>query len=194
MPEGVSVKYVDRMSASDLRHHYVELAELQIVDVDAIDNGETLATFPDASQDFIVANHFLEHCQDPIRTISNFFRVLKSGAVLFMAVPDKRSTFDHERPCTPVEHLLRDYVEGPAWSKRGHFEEWVRMVSRNTDEAKADAETRHLINIDYSIHFHVWDAPALIEFLTALRQFLSFELEVFLRNGPENVFVLRKTA
>jgi predicted SAM-dependent methyltransferase len=194
MPEGASVKYVDRMSAADLRHHYVELAELPIVDVDIIDNGETLATFSNAGQDFIVANHFLEHCQDPIRTASSLFRVLKTGGVLFMAVPDKRWTFDHERPCTPLEHLLRDHAEGPEWSKRAHFEEWTRLVNHTTDEAKADEETRHLINIDYSIHFHVWDAPALIGFLTTLRQFLSFELELILRNGPETIFVLRKTA
>jgi predicted SAM-dependent methyltransferase len=193
IPDGASVKYVDRMSAADLRHHYVELAELPIVDVDIVDNGETLATFRDAGQDFIVANHFLEHCQDPIRTIANLFRVLKTGGVLFMAVPDKRWTFDHERPCTPVEHLMRDYAEGPAWSKRQHFEEWTRLVNHTTDATKADEETRHLINIDYSIHFHVWDAPALIGFLTTLRQFLSFELELFLRNGPETVLILRKT-
>ena len=62
--------------------------------MDVIDNGETLQTLPDARQDFVVANHFLEHCQDPIGTIVNHFRVLKPGGVLFMAVPDKRWSFD----------------------------------------------------------------------------------------------------
>jgi SAM-dependent methyltransferase len=194
MPEGAAVKYVDRMTATDLRLQYAELAALPLVDVDIIDDGETLKTLPDAGQDFVVANHFLEHCQDPIRTIVNLFRVLKPGGVLLMAVPDKRWTFDSERPCTTVEHLLRDYQDGPAWSKRGHFEEWSRLVNHSTGEAAVEQEVRHLINLDYSIHFHVWGEAELQEFIGVLRRFLNFELEIFLRNGLESVFVLRKTA
>jgi SAM-dependent methyltransferase len=194
IPAGATARYVDRMATADLRGHYGELAALPLVEVDIIDNGESLATVGNRSQDFVIANHFLEHCQDPFRTLQNHFRVLKPGGVLFMAVPDKRWSFDADRPCTPVDHLMRDYLEGPAWSKRAHFEEWSRLVNKRTDEAVVAEEVRHLINIDYSIHFHVWGAPELLDFITALRQFISFELEIFLRNGPETVFVLRKTA
>ena len=192
MPAGVSVKYVDRMTTADLRTQYSELAALPLVETDIVDNGETLATLADASQDFVVANHFLEHCQNPFRTIENLFRVMRANAVLYMAVPDKRWSFDFDRPCTTVDHLLRDYQEGPEWSKRGHFEEWTRLVNKRTDEAIVEEETRHLINIDYSIHFHVWGSAELLEFLGALRRFVTFELEIFLRNGPETIFVLRK--
>lgn len=192
VPSHVVVKYVDRMSAADLRRQYAELADLPLVEPDIIDNGETLATLPDASEDFIVANHFLEHCQDPFRTLQNLFRVVKPGGVLYMVVPDKRLTFDAARPCTTIEHLMRDYAEGPAWSRRAHFEEWSRLVNKRTDDALVDDEIRHLQNIDYSIHFHVWDAPHLLGFLAALRQFVEFELEVFIRNGLESIFVLRR--
>ena len=194
MPAAARVKYVDRMAASDLTSQYAELAGLPLVHVDIIDNGETLATLADASQDFAVANHFLEHCQNPFQTLQNFFRVLRPDGVIFMAVPDKRYSFDSDRPCTTIEHLTRDYVEGPAASKRGHFEEWSRLVNKRTDPALVDEEVRHLINIDYSIHFHVWGAAELLEFIIALRTYVRFEPELFLRNGPETVFVLRKTA
>jgi predicted SAM-dependent methyltransferase len=192
LPPGVTVKYVDRMTTADLRKHYPELAELPLVETDIVDNGETLATFADASQDFVVANHFLEHCQNPFLTIQNLFRVVRAGGILFMAVPDKRWSFDHDRPCTTVEHLLRDYNEGPEWSKRSHFEEWTRLVNKRTDEKIVAEETQHLINIDYSIHFHVWGSAELLEFLAALRRFVTFELELFIRNGPESIFILRK--
>jgi predicted SAM-dependent methyltransferase len=194
VPPDVTVRYVDRMTTADLRLQYPDLAALPLVEIDIIDNGETLATIAEATQDFVIANHFLEHCQNPFLTIQNLFRVLKVGGVLFMAVPDKRWTFDAARPCTTVEHLMRDYTEGPAWSKRDHFEEWSRLVNKRTDEALVDEEIRHLINIDYSIHFHVWGAVELLEFIAALRQFISFEMELFLRNGLESVFVLRKSA
>ena len=192
VPPQANVSYVDRMTTADLRTHYPELAELPLVETTIVDNGETLATLADASQDFVIANHFLEPCQNPILTIQNLFRVLRSGGVLYMAVPDKRWSFDHDRPCTTVEHLLRDYREGPAWSKRAHFEEWTRLVNKRTDEKIVAEETQHLINIDYSIHFHVWGAAELLEFVAALRAFVTFELEMFLRNGPETLTVLRR--
>jgi predicted SAM-dependent methyltransferase len=191
-PPVATVKYVDRMATADLRTHYPELAELPLVEVDVVDNGETLSTVPDASQDFVIANHFLEHCQNPFLTLQNHFRVLRVGGVLFMAVPDKRWTFDHARPCTTVEHLLHDYRNGPEWSKRSHFEEWSRLVNNRTDDAVVEQEMAHLIGIDYSIHFHVWASVELLEFIAALRQFLTFEMEMFLRNGPETLFILRR--
>jgi SAM-dependent methyltransferase len=191
LPESAAVKYVDRMTAADLRRQYEDLASVPLVETDIIDNGETLATITDGSQDFVVANHFIEHCQNPIRTFQNLCRVLKPGGVLFMAVPDKRFTFDIDRPPTSVEHLLRDYREGPEWSKRQHFEEWSRLVNKRA-EAGVDEEVRHLINIDYSIHFHVWSAGDLLELVQTLRQFVPFELELFMRNGPESLLIMRK--
>ena len=39
------------------------------------------------AEDFIIANHFLEHAQDPIRTIKRHLEVLKPGGVLFLYLP-----------------------------------------------------------------------------------------------------------
>lgn len=194
VPEEAHVKYVDRMAVTDLTAQYPELAARALVHVDIVDNGETLATIVDTSLNFAIANHFLEHCQNPFQALQNLARVLRPGGVIFMAVPDKRYSFDAERPCTTIEHLTRDYVEGPEGSKRAHFEEWSRLVNKNSDPAAVDQEIRHLMNIDYSIHFHVWGAAELLEFILALRPYINFEPELFLRNGPETIFVLRKTA
>ena len=43
------------------------------VPVGCIDDGERLGKIADASQDFVIANHFLEHCQDPILALLNIF-------------------------------------------------------------------------------------------------------------------------
>src|SRR4028119_2450886 len=67
-----NVKYVDRLSVTDLRRHYPELNSLKLVDVDIIDDGERLATIPNSSQDFVIANHMLEHCMNPIQTLQTF--------------------------------------------------------------------------------------------------------------------------
>ena len=86
--------YVDRMAEDQLRGHYPELSDFPLVKVDVIDDGEKLSTFEPGSQDFIIANHFLEHTQDPIGTMARFLEVLRPRGILFMAVPDKRYTFD----------------------------------------------------------------------------------------------------
>ncbi len=63
-----------------------------------IDDGEHLASIGDESVDFVVANHFIEHCRDPIGALTTLLRVVRPGGVVFMAVPDKRQTFDRARP------------------------------------------------------------------------------------------------
>ena len=45
-------------------------------------------------------------------------------------MPDKRHTFDIDRPVTPIEHLFRDFDQGPDLSRRDHFEEWARLVDK----------------------------------------------------------------
>jgi len=194
IPAIARVKYVDRMTVPELRRHYAELADKPLVETDIIDNGERLATIGEATQDFVIANHFIEHCQNPFATFQNLFRVLKPAGILYMAVPDKRFTFDVDRPCTTIEHLLRDYTEGPEWSKRQHFEEWSRLVNKRSTAAEVDEEVRHLLSIDYSIHFHVWTEVELLELVGALRDLVRFELELFLRNGFESILILRKAA
>ena len=89
---------------------------------------------------------------------------------------------------------MRDFTEGPEWSKRQHFEEWARLVNNRTDEVQVEQETQHLIDIDYSIHFHVWRAEDLLELVVTLQRLVRFELELFLRNGHETILILRKAA
>ena len=121
LPRGARVRYVDRMSVADLRREYPEWATWDLIEPDIVDDGETLATVPDASVDFVVANHFIEHTEDPLGTLANHLRVLRPGGVLFMAVPDMRHTPDATRAPTTVEHVDRDHREGPAGSRARHF-------------------------------------------------------------------------
>ena len=69
VPPRSCVTYVDRMDENDLRRHYPELNDLPLVKVNIVDDGEKLTAFEPNSQDFIIANHFLEHAQNPISTI-----------------------------------------------------------------------------------------------------------------------------
>ncbi len=194
VPKVAEVKYVDRMLEADLRRQYPELGEFDLVNVDIVDDGEDLRTIGNYTQDFVIANHFLEHCQNPIKAIENMLRVLKPDGILYLAVPDKRYTFDCDRPLTSIEHILKDYKEGPNWSKRLHFDEWVCYVDKITDEDEIQARVNYLMDMDYSIHYHALTQIEMLDLITTLKKNLNFGFEVqcALANGIEDIFVLRR--
>jgi predicted SAM-dependent methyltransferase len=205
VPAHAKVRYVDRMSAPQLREEYPELAEWDLTEVDIVDDGETLASIPPESQDFIIANHFLEHTENPIGTIECHLGKLKPGGVLFYAVPDKRFTFDFRRPVTPIEHMIADYEEGPERSRAEHYEEWSRLVHNERSDAVGSTEqaaseewvqqrARELEAQAYSIHMHVWTQAEFLRLLLAIRERFddAFDIEAAARVGIEFVVVLRK--
>ena len=130
------------MSTAQLRSEYPELADWDLTEVDIVDDGETLATVAPESQDFIVANHFLEHTENPVGTIECHLGKLKPGGVLFYAVPDKRFTFDFRRPADPLEHMIADYEQGPERSRAEHYEEWCRLVIDSESREPAERRAR----------------------------------------------------
>lgn len=178
-----------------LRRHYPELNDHKLVNVDILDDGETLSTVRNGSQEFIIANHFLEHCENPLGTVRNHLRKLRPGGVLYYAVPDKRFTFDHQRPVTAFDHLVLDDRWGPATSRRAHFEEWVRLVNNRDDAQEVEKEVEQLMKMNYSIHCHVWNEDAFRDFLTRCRNYLSrsFDITEIQGNGSEIIAILRKT-
>jgi SAM-dependent methyltransferase len=198
VPPKSHVTYVDRLDEVGLRHHYPELNDFPLVKVGVIDNGEKLTTFQPNSQDFIIANHFLEHTQDPIGTIRRHLEVLRPLGLLYMAVPDKRFTFDKTRPETDFAHVLRDYVEGPEWSYDGHLREFASAVMGSADE-NLEEVVNGLKASNYSIHFHVWSEASFRDFLDGLIAVLHLpmRIEAFSASTPkggENICVIRKVA
>lgn len=188
LPPFARVRYVDREPIEQLRKSYHYLAYIQPPDI--VCDGETLPLIEDASQQFVIANHFLEHCQDPIGTLKHFLRVLKPEGVAFLALPDKRFTFDIDRPPTPLAHLLRDHEEGPAWSHRAHWEEVYRVVLDDDDVGRMEREMAEFGNT----HYHVWSQTEMLEHFAALKPTLDFEIEAFVSNPErgEGIFILRK--
>ncbi|MFZ1153599.1 MAG: methyltransferase domain-containing protein [Solirubrobacteraceae bacterium] len=193
VPSGVTVRYVDRMDIAALHSHYPDLPLQKLVAVDVIDDGEKLATQPDSSADFIIANHFIEHTEDPLETLASHLRVLRPGGIIYLAVPDRRRTFDERRAPTPLEHIIQDHLEGPAWSRLAHQEEWARLVE-DVDASEVPARVQVLEEEDYSIHFHVW-APwefrALLDYARNEGE-LPFAIETLQGNEHEFIAILRR--
>lgn len=195
--KGVKVRYVDMAPTEELRRMYRDKAARHLVEVDVVDDGERLARVADASQDFVIANHFLEHCEDPIGTLRNLLRVVRPGGVVYLSLPDKRFMFDRDRPATTLEHLLRDHEQGPEWSRHQHYDEVVRVAIGVTGETAVLEKVQELEGTRFRIHFHCWTQLEFMELLVALQRrpgYPAFDVEHFARNENELVTVLRRKA
>lgn len=197
VPAGVRVTYVDHLPDADLKTMYDDIADKPFAPVSIIAGAEDLSPIADRSQDFVIANHLLEHLEDPVRGLLEFGRVLKPDGVLYLALPDKRQSFDRDRDLTPAEEILEDHRRGPERSRQSHYADWARHVDKVT-EAEIAARVEHILATGYSIHFHVWRPETFLEFfLAARREFeLDFDLaEIALpehENDDEFILILLK--
>ncbi len=194
LPKSARVKYVDRMTEKELKLIYPDLRFEKMPHISIIDDAEELQTITNSSQDFVIGNHLIEHFQDPIKAIKNFFRILRSGGIIYLAIPNKEFTFDRNRQSTTNEHLMNDYNNGPEKSKLAHYEEFVRLVENEDDPAKITLRVNELMSQNYSIHFHAWSQFAILKFFVFLKEEvgLGFEIEAFLKNGEECIAILKK--
>lgn len=187
---GCTVRYVDCVSLETVQHQYAERLD-GIEKPDIICDLETLAAIGDRSIDFVIASHVLEHLENPLAALAAMARTLRAGGAAFIALPDKRYTFDKRRPVTPLWHIVRDLEEGPEWSRRGHYLDYGANVDRASDvEALADEYER----IKQNIHFHVWDFPAMRTMFDYAAPKNGFRVAHAQQTRGEVVWVLRKEA
>jgi len=107
--------------------------------VDVAAPGDDLP-FPDASLDYVLSSHVLEHFHDPVRALEEWLRVVRPGGYVFMVIPHRDRTFDHDRSLTSVEELFARHA-GPPLSDR---------------------------QIDAAIHHCVWTTESFLELCAAL--------------------------
>jgi SAM-dependent methyltransferase len=172
------VRYVDRLTAEEQRSQYPELAGV-------IGSAEDLSAFDDASLDFVIANHLLEHLEDPVAGLLEFERVLKPGGMVYLGLPDQRRTFDSDRELTSVDHLLRDHEEGAVTSRRDHYVDWALHVA-HVQPGELDSYVESYMSDAYSIHFHCWQPDTFLEFFVAVREKFGLDFELLAFAPPEN--------
>ncbi len=195
---GARSTYVDYMSLAEIRKHYPELEGFQIAEPDIVDNAEHLTKVSASSQAYLVANHFIEHCENPIGTISNLLSKLKIGGKLFLAVPMRDATFDRSRDLTTAEHILADYRNGPEHSRWSHYCDWAQHVAHAPSD-QIEKVAKELLDQKYSIHYHVWNFRTFRELLELMISELEFPMRIvsateWRYNPFESVYVLEKTA
>ena len=215
LPKKVNVKYLDMISYEAAIKKFPDLDHSKLVRPEYIDNGFELSTIEPLSQQFVIANHVLEHSPNPIQVLLNWLSVLKPGGHIYFSVPIVDMCFDSGRQTTLVEHFFTDYydvIEGNIadFTQRNleHFEEWVTFsepnilrqmgaeipnLSPNQIKEKAIKLSK---NDHIEIHFHTFSYDSLKGFLMkfCLDIDASVKIKVILQNKAELIAVLQKTS
>ena len=128
-----------------------------------------LSDVKDASYDFVLSCHSLEHVANPIKALKDWRRVMKQHGRLVLVLPDKEFTFDHNRPITSLEHLIEDYENNTTESDTTHFEEVIALHDFTYDsfvKSKEDLIKRTAANIENrAVHHHVFNLALIKEML-----------------------------
>ena len=85
--------------------------------------------FKEASIDYMVSLHTLEHIEDPIETVNHWLNVIKPGGGIGIVVPDWRYTWDARNDHAPYSHKwnptpgLIEQLYSKYWSDRAMLEQ-----------------------------------------------------------------------
>lgn len=176
IPDGATVRYVDREPGDG---------------VSFVSSLETLAGIDDASVDFLIANHVLEHMENPLRALLAVVRVLRMDGIAFITLPNSRYSFDKVRPVTALAHVIKDFEEGPEWSRRDHIREFAEKIE-GCHGARLDRRVAELEGEPSGVHFHVWDAAAMGQMFGYMARYL---MPIFVSQTRGEIhWILRKVA
>jgi SAM-dependent methyltransferase len=181
VPDGVVVRYVDRVSVEVLRAECPEFASAVPRAADIIDDAAALATVPDASEDFLIAAHVYEHMRNPVQALEAWCRVVRPGGLIYLVIPHRARTFDWRRTCTPLEHLVLDYQRPSAERDYEHFLDYAKRVHLARNPKDAIEEADRLLARDASIHYHVFEPSG---FMSLLDWFSDNVCRIRVLEGP----------
>ena len=134
-----------------------------------IGEGSDLSNVETHSYDFVLSCHSLEHVANPLKALREWKRILKPGGFLILAVPNKESIFDHNRPTTTFSHLVADEQSDVDERDLTHLQEILELHDLGRDKAAGsfeDFKARSLDNFsNRGLHHHVFDAALLSDCL-----------------------------
>jgi SAM-dependent methyltransferase len=126
-----------------------------------IRDATSLSGMRDASYEFILASHVIEHIANPIKALVEWGRVLGAHGAVVAILPFYRSTFDHWRTPTTIEHMEMDYRNDTSENDLSHLEEILALhdLSRSPEVGSAQKfRERSLRNFENRcLHHHVFD-------------------------------------
>lgn len=103
------ISFLDLQSQEALTTQYESVKHRdpsRVVPIDYVSRGQPLQEVVDKQFSLIIANHVLEHVPDVIGWLDELAQISVAGGMLFLAIPDRRYTFDFVRRDTDLVDLL----------------------------------------------------------------------------------------
>ena len=196
------MEYADHYLTEELVELFPEIARDYgdcIVHVDhRIDiNRSDLSELAPHEFDFFVINGVMEHLANPIRFLENVARIMRPGASLFIAVPDRDYAFDSRRELTTFDHLWQEHLDGVLEPSDEHLVDYLEGLAMPIPDDPAEREALFESHRAHTYHVHVWDEGSFDAFVNAANERLSLRLERVGWCGPREgegniIAVLRK--
>ncbi len=136
------------------------------VEIDVFDDGETLATFADGSQDYIISSHMFEHLANPIKALLRWVQVIKAGGYIFMIVPQ------------------RDAAPGDVGRELSTYAEWYQAYTEGWTPETAPEERTRAAGGPRG-HYFVYSATSLMNLISSVCQDLGMRLEIVSIEDPD---------
>lgn len=193
IPEGAVCLYGDIRDGEALNSYFDD----KDIRNDEFIDAQTFAGLKDASFDFVISAHVIEHLENPIGSIRNAIRILKSGGIYILVAPDRRFTFDLHRSGTSLRHLLQDDEDGGDSTRIDDYKDFIENVGvkyygNQPPSDGYDAEARRLAAKNHDIHFHAWNTDEFRSMLNAISLSIGFEVSYYTQVVNENIFVLKR--
>jgi 2-polyprenyl-3-methyl-5-hydroxy-6-metoxy-1,4-benzoquinol methylase len=186
-----SIKYADFVTYEELlRRHSARRDASRIVRPDYLITPGSLAVQITDRFDYVIACHVIEHIPNMIAWLNDLHSLLTANGRLFLAVPDKRYTFDILRPETSLAHIMNDFYRAvtvpdlehilehlflkrevsatAAW--KGDIQLLLEQQRYTLDQAYTIARQKFETEGCVDVHCHVFTGAA---FLTAIQQLIA---------------------
>lgn len=136
-----------------------------------IKEASDLNDIQEGNYDFVLSCHSLEHVANPLKALAEWRRVLRKNGTLVLVLPDKRHTFDINRPYTTIKHLLDDRRNNVGEDDPTHYQESIELHDLSLDNG-VSSKQEHAERIKNNIttrcvHHHVFSLELIREMLTA---------------------------
>jgi len=127
IPGCLNVDYTSELNA----HKKAEIDLCgEYLPVDIVAEGDCLP-LEDSSVDFVLNSHVLEHLPNMLKALSEWYRVVKDGGLIYTVYPIKDENPDDQKyEYTSIGHILTDYKNSetvethpclPGQGSRGHY-------------------------------------------------------------------------
>lgn len=160
--------YVDAITPAQAATLFPEIDAGALVTPDYVVDVSTsgLGIFAGNQWDYAIACHVIEHLPNPAQFIGEMFRIVPAGGMVVIAAPDKRFTFDHSRPETPVELLQSYFLNGRTVSPDDYLDisRYVHPADMQMSENERKVRLQNYYN--RREHLNVWTSSGFREFLT----------------------------